>query len=162
MSLFLPVRDSDPGLTGEMNPEWYFRSGVDLLDKDPKAARSAFARASALNPEEPRYTSYLGLSMVLSRTRGKEGVRLCERAIEQGYFHPDVCLNLGKAYLECGQRKKARATFLMGLRLDKKNRDLQQALATMGTRRPPVFPSLGRRHTLNRVAGRVLTRLGLR
>ena len=49
-----------------------------------------------------------------------------------------------------------------GLTVDRDNSDIKKELEFMGVRRPPVFPFLDRRHPINKVAGKVLFRLGLR
>jgi tetratricopeptide (TPR) repeat protein len=144
---------------GIQGPDGYFRAGIRLLNIDPRSALPVLAQAHELNPHEPRYTSYMGLAMVLARVRGKEGLALCEQAARDGYYDADTFLNLGRAYLESGQRRKARETFLHGLKLDPRHESLRREIGAMGNRRPPVFSSLPRNHWLNRRTGMLLRRM---
>jgi tetratricopeptide (TPR) repeat protein len=129
------------------------------LGIDARSALRVLSQAHELNPHEPRYASYMGLAMVKARVHGKEGLKLCEQAARDGYYDADTFLNLGRAYLESGQRRKARETFLHGLKLDHRHEMLRREVAAMGVRQAPPFSTLPRNHWLNRQTGRILRRL---
>lgn len=146
----------------EEDPDEFFRAGLFLLKRDKvREALVAFKRALLARETEPRYMSYTGLCLALQR-KVKEGLVLCEKAVEKEFFRSELFLNLGRAYLLAGNRRKAHMAFRKGMALDRENRDIRAALEQMGVRKPPIFPFLDRRHPINKLAGKVLYRLRLR
>src|SRR5512135_806078 len=147
----------------ERDAEEYFKAGLFLLKRNKaKEALSAFKQALISKDSDPRYMSYTGLCMALAEGRTKEAVELCERAVEKEFYRPELFLNLGRVYLQAGNRKKAHVAFRKGLSLDRENRGIRQELERMGVRKPPVFPFLDRRHPINKMAGKVLHKMRLR
>ena len=61
-----------------------------------------------------------------------------------------------------GERKKALAALIQGLKIDKKNEEILQELNRMRTRRAPPIPFLHRDNPLNFYLGKLLSKLGLR
>ncbi len=146
-----------------MNPERWFRAGRNLLEKsDFTEAIRALQRALDLAPERPLYCSYFGLALALNnRSNGREGVALCEQAARRDR-RPETLLNLGRAYLTSGRRKKAFKAFEQGLAINRADPDLRYHIQSMGIRRSPPIPFLPRGHRLNILAGRTLKAVGLR
>jgi tetratricopeptide (TPR) repeat protein len=154
-------RQSDE--TANEDPDEFFKAGLFLLRRDKaKEALTAFKRSLLLRENEPRYMSYTGLCLALAQGKVREGLLLCEKAVEREFYRPELFLNLGRVYLLGGNRRKAHMAFRKGLALDRENRDIRLQLERMGVRKPPVFPFLDRRHAINRFAGKVLYRLRLR
>ncbi|HSK11310.1 MAG TPA: tetratricopeptide repeat protein [Vicinamibacterales bacterium] len=127
----------------------------------------------------PVVSSYLAYCMAKERGQHREAIRLCEAALKAEPHNPAHYLNLGRIYVLTNQKTKALAAFRKGLSSDAttdnspaaespaEGRAKQQALILaelrkLGIRKRPPFPSLPRDHALNRVAGRLLARLGLR
>jgi Flp pilus assembly protein TadD len=147
----------------EQDHEELYRAGVFLLKRDKtREALLAFRHAFALKETDPRYMSFLGLCLAMVDGKVREGLRLCEKAVEREFFRPELFLNLGRVYLMSGNRKKAHTVFRKGLAIDKDNLEIRYELERMGIRKPPVLPFLDRRNTVNKLAGKVLQRLRLR
>jgi len=70
-------------------------------------------------------------------------------------------LNLGRVYLEAGQKVMAIKAFRQGMKISR-NRQIMVELQALGVRKEPVFASLTRTHFLNRFFGFFFNRLGLR
>ena len=134
--------------------EEIFQIGMHLLQRNrPEDASVAFKRAMRLAPTEPRYVSFYGLSLASGGKRLREAVRLCETAIANEFYRPDLHLNLGRVLLIAGKRARARKAFLKGQELDPQNPEIRTAIAEMGMRKSPVFPFLGRQNPINKWAG---------
>jgi tetratricopeptide (TPR) repeat protein len=145
------------------NPHGLFRDGLHYLKRnDVQKAMTAFESAFRQNPADPKYMSYLGLCRVLLRKDVKVAVALCEKAAKQSIYDPDVFHNLGRVYLERGNRKKALKALMHGLQVDAGNQGILQTLTQMKTRGTPPITFLPRNHPLNYVLGKFLARLGLR
>jgi tetratricopeptide (TPR) repeat protein len=147
----------------EEDPDEFFKAGVFLLRRDKvKEALTAFKRALLAKESEPRYMSFTGLCLALAQGKVREGLVLCEKAVEREFYRSELFLNLGRVYLLAGNRRKAHMAFRKGMALDRENRDIRAQLERMGVRKAPVFPFLDRRHPINKFAGKVLYRLRLR
>lgn len=145
------------------NPHGLFRDGLLLLKRnDVERAMAAFEAAFRLNPADPKFMSYLGLCRVLLRKDVKVAVALCEKAAKQSIYDPDIFHNLGRVYLERGNRKRALKALMHGLQVDAGNQGILQTLTRMKTRARPPITFLPRNHPLNHVLGKFLARLGLR
>jgi tetratricopeptide (TPR) repeat protein len=152
-----------PGEHRERDAEEYFKAGLFLLKRNKtKEALSAFKQALLSKENDPRYMSYTGLCLALAEGRTKEGVDLCEKAVAKEFYRPELYLNLGRVYIQAGNRKKAHTAFRKGLSLDRDYRGIRNELERMGVRKPPVFPFLDRRHPINKMAGKVLHKIRLR
>ena len=152
----------DPEQQG-MAAEDYFRAGMLFLKREKyREALSAFKRALELQELDPRYLSYTGFCLAHVEKRGRDAVDLCEKAVRIEFYRPELFLNLGRVYLMAGNKRKAHQTFWKGFALDRDNKELRAELEKMGTRKPPVFPFLDRKHPLNRIIGKALYKLRLR
>ena len=142
------------------DPEDMFKSGVILLKRNMlNEATAAFQRALKMRPKEARYLSYYGLCLAAAGNRPKEGLRMCEKAADEVFYRPELFLNLGKACLLTGSHEKAQDAFRKGLSLDRGNREIVDQLENLGIRKPPIFPFLGRKNTLNKWVGLVRHKL---
>lgn len=110
---------------------------------------------------EPLVASYLGYCLAKEQQQFKKAATLCRDAIERQPGEVLHYLNLGRVYLEAGQKVLAIKTFRQGMKVSR-NRQIMVELNALGVRKDPVFASLARNHPLNRFMGVIFSRLGLR
>lgn len=122
--------------------------GLDLLGRLPAENRSPVVR------------SYLACCLAGENGMFEEAKGLCTEAMEVEPVNSLHYLNLGRVYLLEGDKKEAIRLFRDGL-LYGNNRLLRKELDKLGSRCPPVFPSLGRENPLNRVFGMMRKKLRL-
>jgi tetratricopeptide (TPR) repeat protein len=111
--------------------------------------------------DDPRWYSFLGFCIAKERGHVKKGVELCKRAMACEPDNPGHYLYLGKVYLIDNNKNKALHTLRQGMALGN-SPEIEQLLATIGIRRPPVIPFLSRNNPINKYLGIILSRLGLR
>ena len=109
----------------------------------------------------PLVASYLGYCLAKEQHQFKRAVALCREAIEREPGEVLHFLNLGRVYLEAGQKIMAIKSFRQGMKISR-NRQIMVELNSLGVRKEPVFSSLSRTHVLNRFFGLFFNRLGLR
>lgn len=102
-----------------------------------------------------RLLSYYGLCLSLVEGKVKDSIRLCKKAIEMEFYHPEFYLNLGKVYAKAGDKAKAVEVFNQGLKIDDNNREILQELKKLGVRKSPPLEFLTRRNFLNKYIGLV-------
>ena len=127
----------------------------------------------------PVVESYLGYCIAKERGRLKEAVWMCQAALKAEPDNPAHYLNLGRVFLIAQDKAKAVAAFWQGIAKApgaeagvmarraqrghaREHNLILDELRRLGVRKKAPFPSLGRSHPLNRVAGKVLATLGLR
>jgi hypothetical protein len=127
----------------------------------------------------PVVESYLGYCIAKERGRLKEAVWMCQAAVKAEPDNPAHYLNLGRVFLIAQDKAKAVAAFWQGIAKApgaeagvmarraqrghaREHNLILDELRRLGVRKKAPFPSLGRSHPLNRVAGKVLATLGLR
>jgi len=147
-----PVQSSVAGV----DPDRLFKEALFYLQRsEPNMAAHVLRRILELKPRDPRCLSYLGLCMAMVNRRSNEAVELCNEALKAGYYDAVYYRNLGKVYLLRGNRRRAFAAFVSGLKVEPRNRDIIKELRSMGLRQGSVFSTLPRSHGVNRFAGRV-------
>jgi len=162
------MSDEELKETGEagatkLQPEEYFNAGMFLFERGKfTEAATAFKAAFEGDQKEPKYMSYYGFCLVKTGKMPREGLRLCEEACKKEFFRPELFLNLGRAYMLGGNKRKAHQAYRKGLSIDRDNRAIINELRNMGVRKKPVFPFLERKNPLNKIAGKILYRLWLR
>lgn len=109
----------------------------------------------------PESLSALGLSVAREKGDLLQGIALCHEAINRAPEDPLHYFHLGKVYLLARKKHLALHTFRKGLKHGD-HRGLVREIQRLGFRRPPIFPFLGRKHPLNRLAGILFTHLGWR
>ena len=109
----------------------------------------------------PVIDSHLAYCLALNQQEFAEARRLGELALHAEPNNPLFCLNLGRVCLLAGEKLEAIRIFRQGLAFSR-DQMLIDELNRLGTRKPPVFPSLHRDHPLNKWVGILLARLGLR
>ena len=102
-----------------------------------------------------RLLSYCGYTTALVRKRYEQGLRMCQLAVEQEFFNPELFCNLADVHLTCGDKAQAHLAFTRGLVLNPGHVRIRDRLREMGIRRGPVIRSLPRSHFINRTLGRM-------
>lgn len=111
--------------------------------------------------DEPIIRSYHAYCLAKGQGRIREAIILCRNAIEQDQYDPRHYLILGRLLLLSGQKTQAIKIFRTGLKHGR-NSDIIQELKELGLRKTLVFSHIERSHPFNRIAGKLLTLLGLR
>ncbi len=140
----------------------------ELLEKGITAADQGHTLVALLHLEDaarrgstPILASYLGYCLARERQQFKKGMGLCLEALKQEPEQLVHYLNLGRIYLAAGDKVLAIKTFRQSLKLGR-HRLILEELKTLGTRKPPVVPSLSRSHPLNKYLGLLFARLAMR
>ena len=137
----------------------HFERGVDKLEAGrPEAALDHFRAAYSLQPENPEFRSYYGMSLGLVERRFTEALELCQSAAKQQFFDPAVYHNLARIHLSFGFKSEGIRYLKRGLMIDPAHREIASELNSLGKRRPPVLPLLRREHPVNRLLGRIRSR----
>ncbi|MCA9504348.1 MAG: tetratricopeptide repeat protein [Myxococcales bacterium] len=131
-----------------------FEQGRARLDEGAETEALELLRsAHAAAPDHARLRSWLGLTIARVEGDFETGRSLCESAVKQEFFNPDLYLNLARVYLRVGRRAEALRYLRRGRMIDPGHGPIAEALADLGHRRLPVVPFLPRRHLLNRALG---------
>lgn len=140
----------------QFTAEEHFRRGKEaLVANQMRAAYERFRAAYELQPNNPRFRSYYGLCLGLVERRFKTALALCQSAAQEQYYDAELLHNLGRLHLAFGFKAEGVAYLRQGIRLDASNVEIFEELQDFGIRRPPVLPSLPRRHWLNRLLGKI-------
>lgn len=141
--------------------------GLIVLEALPSFAATPVAR------------SYLAFCMAKERGQVREAMSLCQAALSAEPENASHYLNLGRVLLLAGDKQNAIASFWRGISRNagpesaaladwprsgrRREYDLiMDELRRLGIRKPPPFRSLERSHPLNKYAGLLLARIGLR
>jgi tetratricopeptide (TPR) repeat protein len=123
-----------------------------------EAAIEIEKRFGAPQPQA-RYLSFYGLCLALEKRQLNEGIRFCKQALDQEFFNPDLCCNLGRLLFRAGRRKDAYEVLLKGYSLQPSHQGIFEELSRMGMRRRPVLAFLSRNNPINIILGK-MTRAG--
>jgi Flp pilus assembly protein TadD len=139
-----------------------FKLGVRLLrDGRPAGALAHFRRAADLEPQNPYYMSFVGLSLARAEMRSAPALKLCETALSMKRNEAQLYLNLAEVYVSAERREDALITLDRALASLGRDVRILRARRKLGRRRSPVLPFLEREHFLNRHLGvwrhRILT-----
>jgi len=99
--------------------------------------------------------SYLGYGLARYKNQPKEGLKLCRLGVEVELHQAESYYLLAQSHLFLGDRRSAVPVIEQGLQVDTGHEGLNQLKLLLGQRRRPVFPSLSRRHVLNRWLGKI-------
>ena len=117
------------------------------------AAEEVLSRLLENGSRDPAHLSYCGLLCALNGKR-ELGVALCEDAVARNGRRASLLyLNLARALDVSGRKREAIETLNRGLLVHPEEPALRKELQHLVPRSQPLFPSLGRRHALNRYAG---------
>lgn len=109
----------------------------------------------------PMISSYLAYCRAKVKREYAAAISLCNEALLEDPANADHYLNLGRIYILAGKRGNALPIFRRGIKLGR-NPQLMTELRKFDPRKPPVFSSLPRDHSLNRIVGKVCSRMGVR
>lgn len=141
--------------------EEHYRRGRERLEADDTgAAMDELRTAHRLDPTNPRYRSFYGLSLALAERRLDRALELCRSAAKEEFFNPELYHNLARVHLAFGFKAEAIRYLRRGLMIEPAHPPMQADLARLGRRGRPVLGFLPRRHPVNRLLGRVRQRLG--
>lgn len=104
--------------------------------------------------------SHYGLCVAVVEKQTRKGVELCQAAISAQFYQTVHYANLVKLYLERDDRRNAVKTLQLGLRRMPGDARLHELRRTMGYRRSPVIPFLGRDNIINVILGKFRASLG--
>ncbi|TYO99299.1 tetratricopeptide repeat protein [Geothermobacter ehrlichii] len=137
------------------------RQGLDALDKnDTLLALVLFEDACKLF-ETPTAKSCLAYCLAREKKQFQKAVAMCLSAKQKEPANSLHYLNLGRTYLEAGQKQKAIRALRQGLKMER-NQQIIDLLVALGQRKTPPISSLPREHFLNRNLGLLLSRIGMR
>jgi tetratricopeptide (TPR) repeat protein len=94
--------------------------------------------------------------------KSDEALHICQKALETGLFRPELYCNLGKVYIQRGDRKSAIKTLQQGLSVDNQNKEILNLLKEIGIRKTPIIPFLSRDNPINKYLGKAFKKLDLR
>jgi len=136
------------------DPAGEFRLGTEELGSDKmELAAKSFERAYATDKTNAEYMSYYGLCAALQWGRIGKAINLCTKAIKIDFKRADFYLNLGRVYLESGNKKGAVTVFKKGLGIDPEHKGLHDILISMGIKEEALLPFLSRAHPINKRLG---------
>ncbi|MCC6639887.1 MAG: tetratricopeptide repeat protein [Deltaproteobacteria bacterium] len=140
----------------------HFQKGQEWLRaRQPGAALEHFRVANALQRDNARYRSFYGLCIGLVERRFSKALELCNAAVKDEFFNPDLYLNLARVHMAFGFKAEGMRYLRRALMIDPSSATAQAELARLGERRRPVLGFLPRRHPINRWLGRARQRLGI-
>jgi tetratricopeptide (TPR) repeat protein len=116
-------------------------------------------KRSGIAQPQARYLSFYGLCLAVEKRQLSEGIRFCKQALQQEFFNPDLCCNLGRLLSRAGRRKDAYEVLVKGYSLQPNHQGIFEELSRMGMRRRPVVGFLARNNPINVVLGK-MTRSG--
>ena len=133
------------------------REGVSQLRRgNPAAALQLFEQVyKGDGPKVASGLSYYGLCLSLVEGQHREGIALCERAIEERSADPAHYANLVEILANAGRRRRAVKLLEESLEKFPWNRHLKQVREKIGYRHTPVIPFLSRDMFLNQILGRM-------
>ncbi len=134
--------------------EEHFRRGrVALESGEHAAALEHFRVAQKVDPTSPRYRSYYGLCLGISKRRFDQALELCRSAAKEEFFNPALYRNLAQVHLAFGFKAEAIRYLRRGLMIDPANQQILEDLRALGVRRRPPLGFLPRSHLINRWLG---------
>lgn len=136
-------------------------SGIEALEKGYLHSAQIFLQQWADQDKSPEARSYLAYARAKATGQVDDAISTCRDALKFELDNPVHYLLLGRCYLLAGNKQEAITTFRQGLGFSKEPRIITE-LNRLGLRKPNVFKNLKRDHPANRIAGKLLARLGLR
>ncbi len=151
-----PTAASEP-TPGRLDPAILERGRTLLSEGDAEAAMLHLRPVFDDNPAHAQLRSHYGLALGLARRRYHEALDLCQSAVKQEFFNPDLYVNLVRLNLAYGFKADALRYLRRARMIDPANPAIQALFDQLGARSQPVLRFLPRRHALNRWLGRART-----
>lgn len=136
-------------------------SGIEALEKGYIHSAQVFLKQWADQKDTPESRSYLAYCQAKAKGQVDEAISICSASLKYELDNPVHYLLLGRSHLLAGNKDEAIDIFRQGLGFAKEPRIINE-LNRLGLRKPNVFKKLKRNHPANRIAGKLLTRFGLR
>jgi tetratricopeptide (TPR) repeat protein len=144
----------------QFTPEEHHRRGLALLDAGHgHEAFEHLSRAYLADPQNARFRSSYALALALVRGQYLGAVELARAAVRQEFYNPELYMNLAKIYLAFDFKPEAIRFLRRALMVDPDNEAAQAKLGELGIRRRPPLRFLPREHLINRLLGRMQTRM---
>lgn len=102
--------------------------------------------------------SWYGFLLGTIGRRPADGLAICRAAAANNFWEPRAYELLAKLELAIGNRRQALETAERGLAVAPEDQELSAFRQSLGVRKAPPFPFLGRQHPLNRWIGRLRTK----
>ncbi len=138
-----------------------FLEGMEALNAGRTHSALYCFEEAAKQDESPEILSHLAFCIAKERQDYHRAISLCRLAVSEDPGSSVHYLNLGRILLLDGRRQDAIRVFRDGL-LHENNPTIKDELKNLGTRKYPVISSLPREHRVNRILGKLFTRLRLR
>ncbi|MCB1036292.1 MAG: hypothetical protein KDD47_20880 [Acidobacteria bacterium] len=132
----------------ELCREGEWQQGLNLLVEVPKSDL-VDRRLRALS------YSYLGYGMAKFHKQHRQGLKLCEQAVQIELCEAEVFLNLVRIRVMLNDRRGAVSAVRLGLQYHPGHPVLAEYRRTLGLRKRPVIPFLSRSNVLNRILGQI-------
>ena len=126
---------------------------------DGRAALHCLRTAYEAHPGHPQLRSFYGLSLGLEDRRYHEAIELCQSAVQQEFFNPELYLNVARLNLAFGFKAEGMRFLRRAAMIDPANAGVDQLRDDLGLRSQPVLPFLPRGHFMNRWLGSLRYRL---
>jgi len=137
-----------------------FRQGLSMCRKGLVAdAAARFHELVASGSQEPLHLSYHGLLTATVHGRRREGLSLCQRAMQFDPSEPDVVSNLARLYELGGEKLKAIKTLRRGLRATPGHPRLLKQIDRLSPRKRPPLSMVARDNALNKQLAILVARL---
>lgn len=146
--------------TAELARKEFEQAEIALKRDDILAALGCLERALAIW-DDPHWHSRFGYCVAKERGHLTQAFELCKSAISHDPGNPLHYLYLGKVHLLAAQKYEALHALRQGMTLGSLP-EIENTLAAIGARKPPVIRFLARDNRLNKYLGIIMARLGLR
>jgi Flp pilus assembly protein TadD len=148
------------GKPNEFSADEHHRRGLALLQGGHgQDAFEHLSRAYLTDPQNARFRSSYALGLALVRGQFLGAAELARAAVRQEFYNPDLYLNLARIYLAFNMKSDAIRYLRKGLMVEPEDARIHEKLYELGVRRRPLLRFLPRTHVVNRVLGRVQSRV---
>ena len=150
-------------MTDNKTQKRLFEQSLEALRRgEGEVASRGFRLLLKEGSRDPRHASFCGLTIATIDGKLNDGRVLCEFAVREAFYDPEMHLNLARVYEHGGRRTQAIKSLLEGLKVDPKDDVLRQEYARLDRRARPIVHSLGRDHPVNRFLGSMRARFSSR
>jgi tetratricopeptide (TPR) repeat protein len=155
--------ESAKAIKGKKPRDYLNEAKAYLRKQSNRKALGVLREGFDLYPDDPFILSYYGCMTSIVEKNHAVGIEACQRALDKLAYKfpigmdisvkPSFYLNLCRAYLAGGEKKKAVNILFKGIRFDVENGILHQELLKMGVRKTPFFSFLKRSNPINKYIG---------
>lgn len=146
--------------SGAIAEKEFQRAQKELAEGNVLAALACLERALKIW-DAPTWYSFLAFCIAKERGHVTKALELCQIAIQNEPDNPLHDYFLGKVYLVAGRKAEALQALREGMNKGG-TPETEELLKAIGMRKPPVIRFLSRDNFINKILGKLLSRLGLR